>query len=383
VNFDQQIRQVLERALTALSGHLEEDLSRFAQDLMRVAGEERHRATVAAADAAAAEVRRQTEGHVLELRQRFEQQLEDLRRAAQQQLDQSRAQPQVGDVGREMTAELEQNRLRLEAQEEEMRRVLAEIDRAHAEVEAAERASQVAAEELASAQRAASQAQAEVERTRTEAVERARTDAHQAELAAADRLVEAIRALDDERSLGGVLDGLAECAGRETERVAVMVVKSQRLRGWRLSGFGDAGPPTSIDLDFDAAGLPGVVVRTRVAVSRFIPDADQDEDTRQPGLPPFAAGVGPRHALGVPVLVAGHAVAVLYADAPQLATPAASPWPATLEVLARHAGRVLEAMTMEQATGLSPGRHVARASHTVVPAPVGDGQSDDFHAARH
>ncbi len=384
MTFDQQIRQVLERALTDLRDHLEADLGRFAQDLMRVAGEERHRATVAAADHAAAEARRQTEAQVSDLRQGFQQQLEEIRRTAQHQLDQTRhaTQPELDEVRREMTAELEETRRQLEAQVEETRRLArAEIEQAHAQLEAARRAAQREAEEVAGAQLAITQA--EVERTTAEAVERARIDARQAELAAAGRLVDAIRSLDEAESLAGVLDGLAECAAREADRAAVMIVKGERLHGWRFLGFGDAGPPTSMDLDLDAAGMLGAVVRTGAAVSRFIPDGDQKEDTRQPALPSFAAGMGARHAVAAPVLVAGHVVGVVYADAPQHDTPAAtSRWPAVLEVLARHSSRVLEAMTVQRATGLSPGKQVARASHTPFPDPVVSGQSSDLDAAR-
>jgi hypothetical protein len=47
----------------------------------------------------------------------------------------------------------------------------------------------------------------------------------------------------------------------------------------------------------------------------------------------------------------------VYADAPQLdAPPATSRWPAVIEVLARHASRVLEAMTVERVTGFSLAR---------------------------
>lgn len=358
MTFDQQIRHVLERALTDLRGHLEADLGRFAQDLMRVAGEERRRATIAAAEDAAAEVRRQADAQIFELRRGFEHQLEEIRRTAQKQLKEAprATQSHLDDVRRQMTAELEETRRQLEAQVEEAWRLARdEIEQARAELEAAKRATQEEAEEVASAELAV--VRAEVERVTAEAAERARVDGYQAEVAASVRLVDAIRALDEAGSLGSVLDCLTERAAREAERAAVMIVRGERLRGWRFSGFEDAGPPTSVDLDLDAAGLPGVVVRTGSAVSRFIPDTDQEKDTRQARLPPFAVGAGARHATAAPVLVAGHVVGVVYADAPQLdAPPATSRWPAVIEVLARHASRVLEAMTVERATGFSLAR---------------------------
>jgi len=77
--------------------------------------------------------------------------------------------------------------------------------------------------------------------------------------------------------------------------------------------------------------------------------------------------------MALPVRVGGEVVAVLYADAPRLDGPssdAQSRWPAVLEVLVRHASRVLEAMTVLQVVGLSLPRPVARSSHTAASGPV-------------
>jgi hypothetical protein len=364
--FDEQIRRVLERALTDLSGHLEADLSRFAQDLMRVAGEERHRATVAAAESAAADIKRQTDAQVAELRKGFQEQLDGVRRAARQQLEDARlaTQAQVADVQRALAAELEETRRTFEAQVEESRRLArAEVEESRLEAAAANETADADrdADEVAAAQLAL--ARAEAERAVAEAAERTRTDAHEAELAAIARLVDGIRLLDEGSALGSVLDGLAECASREVERAAVTIVNGDRLRGRKFKGFDRAGRPTSFDLDLDAAGLLSSVVRTGAGVSRSAAGDTEDQDTGQAELPAFAQGAGPRHAVALPVIVGGHVVAVLYADEPQPVTPSAARWPAMLEVLTRHAGRVLEAMTVEEATGLHLRRPVARASH--------------------
>jgi hypothetical protein len=75
--------------------------------------------------------------------------------------------------------------------------------------------------------------------------------------------------------------------------------------------------------------------------------------------------------MALPVRVGGEVVAVLYADAPRLdASSSDARWPPVLEVLVRHASRVLEAMTVQQAVGLSLPRPMARSSHTAVPGPV-------------
>jgi hypothetical protein len=104
-------------------------------------------------------------------------------------------------------------------------------------------------------------------------------------------------------------------------------------------------------------------------------------------LPAFAvdsdAGERPRYAMALPVRVGGGVVAVLYADAPRLDAPSSDArWPAVLEVLVRHASRVLEAMTVEQAAGLSLPRPMARGSHSAVPGPVEHAGTGEEDAAR-
>ena len=87
--------------------------------------------------------------------------------------------------------------------------------------------------------------------------------------------------------------------------------------------------------------------------------------------------------MALPVRVGGDVVAVLYADAPRLDTPSSDArWPAVLEVLVRHASRVLEAMTIQQAAGLSLPRPMARGSHAAVPGPVEHTGTGDEDAAR-
>jgi len=141
-----------------------------------------------------------------------------------------------------------------------------------------------------------------------------------------------------------VLERLVECAGQEAVRAALLLVKGNRLKGWRINGFPDDLSAKSIDL----------------AVEEATGDAP----------PPFAADETDRQALWLPVHVGGEVVAMLYADAPQKneSSPEAR-WPSVLDMLARHASRVLEAMTVQRAAGLPLSRPVARASHS-VPAPV-------------
>jgi len=443
VSFDDQIRQALERATAGLRARVEADLAAFTEELSRLAVEERARATQHAADLAATDMRRQAEqqiavlreaaqrqaeeikrvaeGQLGDLRKSLQGQLDEMRRAAQAQIEEARqnaqrevdavrqhaatevdsarrharneiedarrvAAAQVDDAQRRMDEMLAETRADLEAQiEEARRRGRAELEAARAETDErvadTRRRMQAEAEEVLVAQLAA--AHADTEHRVVDAIDRTRTDAHQVNLAHAARLVDAVRMLDDARALSEALDALAECAGQEVERAAVLLVKGERLRGWRMAGFPDAGPAKNIELDLDAAGLAGAVVRTGIAVSRPIVAPGDEQGTRQPALPPFAQEAGARHAMALPILVGGQVVAVLYADAPRTDTPsAASRWPAVLEILARHASRALEAMTVQQASGLSMPRVVARPSHGALPGPVENGGSGDEDAAR-
>jgi len=144
-----------------------------------------------------------------------------------------------------------------------------------------------------------------------------------------------------------VLERLTQFSAREVERNAVLIVRGERLQEWRAAGFpqrqGGAG---RIDLTFDQAGLAGEAVRTGRAVIHVGVAPER--------LPAFASGAGTRAAAALPVTVGGAVVAILYADAPSPDPVREGRWPATLEVLARHASRVLEAMTIQHAAGLRP-----------------------------
>lgn len=332
------------------------------------------------------EARRATEMQIAQARRNHEAEIDQVRRSHQAEIEQ---------VRRDGEAELEKTRIAAGA---EVERVRSE-EKANAEARAAEaqqtfdrrvaelqeeidrvRQSSVSeAEDLVVAQ--LETAALDSERKQAAAMDRALTDRHQASLARAARLADAIRALDEARALGDVLATLAECAGREVDRAAVLVVKGERLNGWRLAGFSSGAPSAkSIDLPLDEAGLPGAVVRTGVAVSRPAVEPGPSQE-RQPALPPFAQDAGARHALALPITVGGAVVAVLYGDAPRLDAPSdSSRWPAILDVLARHASRVLEAMTVQQAAGLTLRRPVARGSHGSLPGPLeqsGTGAEED------
>lgn len=162
---------------------------------------------------------------------------------------------------------------------------------------------------------------------------------------AGGRVIEAVRALDSARSLSEILDTLVSCASREAARVGVLLAPIGALRGWRFLGFGPAfEPAASIVVPPEDSGIIAEAIRTGDRVSA---------DAAGRRAPLFAQLPGGRESLAVPLAVGGDVVAVLYADRGERdeaeQQPTALPWPDTLELLARHAARCLEAATAGKA----------------------------------
>ena len=177
------------------------------------------------------------------------------------------------------------------------------------------------------------------------AVSEARVKEREIEMAAVSRLLESVRGLDGATSLSEVLDALALASAREAARVAVVVVRGDRVQGWRLSGFGarDA-QPKAIDLALADSGVIGHATGVARAVTT--------RDTQGTSGPGFDTIPADSTGLAVPVIVAGRVVAVVYADTvagegQDRQVP--SSWPELIEILARHAGRCLEALASQRA----------------------------------
>src|SRR5918993_1222925 len=107
------------------------------------------------------------------------------------------------------------------------------------------------------------------------AVSDARVKEREIEMAAVSRLLESIRGLDGATSLSEVLDALGLAAAREAARAAVVVLRNDRIQGWRMSGFGHRdSQPKSIDLTLAEAGVIGVAINAaRAATTRDRPAA--------------------------------------------------------------------------------------------------------------
>ncbi len=212
--------------------------------------------------------------------------------------------------------------------------------------------------------------------TRAEAAEAA----HDGARARAARLREHLAALDRAASLGEVIDTLAETAGQEVSRVAVFVVKRDALVGWRLAGFGSAFEPAAeLTVPIDQGSVLGAAVAAGAPV----------EGGRDRPAPPFAALEAGHPCFAAPLLMDGHAVAVLYADQ---GTDAPSPNTLdlsipSLDVLARHAASRLEALTafrtastLARQTADLPIASSPSGAGAPGPAPRGD---DDESARRY
>jgi hypothetical protein len=188
------------------------------------------------------------------------------------------------------------------------------------------------------------------------AFEAVRLGEREVEMAGLTRLVESVRGLDGAASLSEVLDALALAAAREAARAAVVVVKGDHVVGWRLSGFGPRDTqPKSVDLALAEAGVIGLAA----ASSR--PATTQAGVADGPGFEELPAD---RVGLAMPVLVGGRVVAVVYADgiASVEHESVAHPWPEAIEVLARHAGRCLEALTAQRVAAPAAARSVVAPS---------------------
>lgn len=163
-------------------------------------------------------------------------------------------------------------------------------------------------------------------------------DAHQS---SALRMLESVRALDGATSLTEVLDALTVGASKEAGRAAMLVVKGERLIGWRTLGFGalDQEPRAIEQSTSDVGALAAAVNTGRPAVTGT---------GSVLAAPAFSDAPADRAGLAVPLLVAGRPVAVLYAD--QGTASPASGWTSPVEVLVRHAARCLEGLAVQRAT---------------------------------
>lgn len=214
--------------------------------------------------------------------------------------------------------------------------------------------------------------------------EQARQEAETALAAAVSRLLDAVRRLDEQPTLTDVLDTLTELAAAEAGRVAVFVASDGEMRGWRFAGFGpEAGEARALILSGPDAGFLSRAIDTRQI--RMLPAGGARADADRP--PAFAALPVDRSALAVPVLIGGETMVLVYADDVNTESRSIlSKWSVAVELLARHAGGRLEALTADRAAALATGNGPRPRRATVTGSgpeqASGIGESEADEAAR-
>ncbi len=205
-------------------------------------------------------------------------------------------------------------------------------------------------------------------RAQTEAeVASVRAETRSTDDGARERLVDTIRSMDRAGSLSEILDLVVNGAGREAARVGVLLVRGSTLSGWRFKGFGvafDAGQ--SIEVPLESAAALAEAVKTNATVSGR-------------AAPPFAQLPSEEPCLAVPIAIAGQVVAVVYAD--QGTSPIGELPNATIEVLARHAARCLEALTTIKAARALTEVAANRSSFAVSSVSGRESETDEADTA--
>jgi hypothetical protein len=282
----------------ATDQHFESTLERIVASLRSEMGAafQKHAAEVAERSAAErdAAVRQAAEA----ARKESQAQLEQVRRAAQEQSDAAKR-----------TAQAEvQARGRAEAQVEDVRRI------GRTQVEEVQR---TMADRLSAVTR-------ELDESRRETLARRQEldSARGASAASLTDLVQGLHAVDEADSLTAVFERLLEAAQRHASRAAVLLVRGDGLREW------GRGP--------DARGIDdkGMPVASSAAQERRSVESES--------------------AITFPVSVGGEVVAVLYAEVGDALSAQRRISKDVLDALTRHAGRMLETLTVQQAAGMRP-----------------------------
>jgi hypothetical protein len=296
---DQHFESTLERIVASLRSEMGGVFQKHAAEVAERSAAERDAAIRQAAERAAAErdaaIRQATES----VRKESQAQLEQVRRAAQEQIDAAK---------RSAQAEV-QARARAEAQVEDMRRI------GRTQVEEVQR---TMADRLSAMTR-------ELDESRREALARRQEvdSARGASAASLTDLVQGLHSVDEADSLTAVLERLLEGAQRHASRAAVLLARDNGLREW-----GHGGPDSS------GIGEKGMAVASSAAQERRRVESES--------------------AVAFPVSVGGEVVAVLYAEVGDALSEQRRISKDALDALTRHAGRMLETLTVQQAAGMRP-----------------------------
>jgi hypothetical protein len=261
---------------------------------------QRHAADVAERSAAEREaaIRQAAEA----VRKETQDQLEQARRTAQEQIDSARRIVQAEAAARS----------RAEAQVEDVRRI------GRTQVDDVQR---TMGERLSALTRELDDSRRETAARRNEL-----DSARGVSAAPLTDLARGLPAVDEAESLTAVFERLLDGAQHHSNGAAILLVRDDGLREWANVGLeGRSG-----------VGDRGLSVASSAAQERRRVESES--------------------AIAFPVSVGGEVVAVLYAEVGDALSPQRRMSKDALDALTRHAGRVLESLTVQQAAGLRPVR---------------------------
>jgi hypothetical protein len=341
VAHDDELKASLARTLATLRSQLDGNFRAAAEEVVRTMTAERARAVAEAT----AEVRRQAQQQLAQMRDAATKQhdetiasaeaqigelgrmLDDLRLSAQQQLETARKtlDTEVASVRARAATEIEDTRRVTRLQVEDAQRAANErVSRLQGELDASRDELIAVRRQLEDAQQEARDARAQAEQARLAAL----TGPPRREDPLGD-VVDATRSIDGAATLVEVFEQVLAFAALISDSSLLLIVEGERLRGWRGIGF----------------------------------DAVETIDIPKGGYPAAQLAHGKdRDAAVFPLTVSGIVVAVLYADV----APARGGvyWRASLEVVTRHASRVLETTTVQRTGDLLATRSMARTSQS-------------------
>ena len=345
-DFQQQLEHVINSVKRSAEVERENERRRFQVEL----DTERERAS---ADLAMARERAAAEVEAAREQVRAEMAAERDRMNAEAAAERERAQAEIAQMTARVQADLanERERIRAEAMaaafeksQTDIEAITAEADAAKAEIEAARveletELRRVTAEYREQMQRIRGEQESERERLLADIeTERQRADAIPPPQPVAPSklpaLVDAVRELDDTRTLTQALDALVTHAAT-VGRAALFVIDGDRLKFWKALGIAD------VDVRSVESSIGG-----RDLLARAIQAGQAMQTSSDLPAPPFARASAARAGAGVPVMIGGRAVAVLYVDHGEDDTQAdvAADF-ALVEALARHASAVVALRT--------------------------------------
>jgi hypothetical protein len=344
-----RVRSEAEQAATVSAERLREELeqraleatSRVRAEMQQVAAESTSRLR-AEMEATAAET-------VARLKEDMERGLAAERERAGNEINAERARMHAELTAERdrMAAEIENERLKAQALSTSLEEARLAVTVAETELRTARGAQDELRATLAQEREAARAAAAAVQQsTDEEAITNARAAERQSQLAFVERLLSAVQAIGTARSLSDTLTTLTSAAASLAPRVALFVVNDRgeasggrEFQSWRAAGFGDR-PLTSMHLGADNGGVVAAAASLRRPVT-----------TATVVAPTFAGLRGDRAALGVPIIVGGKSVAVLYADDGAEQEPEApASWPEAMQILGAHASAWLTQITAVRTT---------------------------------